>query len=97
MMIAIEVMAANALWLPTLITATAIARIPVTSAGTIGTLRCPETRAIADPNGSWLSRAIENIIRIVAVWTARQHTKMAIAQSARKMFPLVFPNADFIR
>ena len=39
----------------------------MTSAGTIGTLRRPETRATAEPDGSWLSRAIENSIRIVAV------------------------------
>ena len=67
MMIAIAVITRNALWLPTLIASSAIARMPVTSAGTIGTLRRPETRATCEPNGSLLSRAIENSIRIVAV------------------------------
>ena len=68
----------------------------MTSAGTIGTLRRPETRATAEPTGSLLSRAIENSIRIVAVWTARQQTKIAIAASARNTFPVVLPNACLI-
>ena len=33
---------------------------------------------------------------MVAVWTARQQTKIAIAQSARKKFPTVLPNACFM-
>ena len=39
MMIAIEVSTRNALWLPTLIAISTSARMPVTRAGTIGTLR----------------------------------------------------------
>ena len=39
MMIASEVSTRNALWLPTLISSSASVRTPVTSAGTIGTLR----------------------------------------------------------
>ena len=66
MMIAIEVITRNALWLPTLISISTSVRMPVTSAGTIGTLRWPETRATAEPAGRRLSRAIEKIIRIVA-------------------------------
>ena len=66
MMIAIEVITRNAFWLPTLISNSASVRAPVTRAGMIGTLRCPETRATADPAGRRLSRAIEKIMRIVA-------------------------------
>src|SRR3974390_787391 len=95
-MIATAVIAANALWLPTLTARMATVRTPVTSAGTAGSLRRPETRAMAEPAGSLLSRAIENSIRIVAVWTARQQTKIAIAQSIRNRFPTVLPNACFI-
>ena len=96
MMIAIEVITRNALWLPTLIASSTSARTPVTSAGTIGTLRRPETRATWAPNGSRLSRAIENSIRIVAVCTARQQTMIASAVSARNTLPVVLPNAFLI-
>ena len=64
MMIAIEVSTRNALWLPMLIASSSSVRMPITSAGTIGTLRVPETRAIWVPNGRRPSRAIENSMRI---------------------------------
>ena len=59
-------------------------------------MRRPDTRATREPNGSRLSRAIENSIRIVAACTARQQTKIASAVSARKTFPVVLPNALLI-
>ena len=44
----------------------------MTIAGTIGVLDLPDTRATAEPSGSRLSRAIENIMRMPAVCTARR-------------------------
>ena len=43
------------------------------------------TRASCSPAGRLLSRAIANIIRIVAVWTARQQTVIAITTHHRKI------------
>ena len=67
--------------------------MPVTSAGTIGTLRRPDTRAIALPKGSRPSRAIANIRRMHAVSTASVQTVIAIAESTRKTSPSVLPSA----
>src|SRR3712207_2105766 len=53
-------------------------RTPMTTAGTTGVLRLGSTFDSRELNGRLLSRAIANIMRIVAVWTARQHTVMAI-------------------
>ena len=52
------------------------------------------TRARCVPAGRLLSRAIANIIRIVAVWTARQQTVMAITTHHRKMSPTVSPRTS---
>ena len=93
MMIATDVRARNALWLPMLIASSTIARMPTTSAGTIGTLPRPDTRATCGPNGRRLSRAIANIMRMHDVCTARQQTVIAIAESIRKMLPTVSPSA----
>ncbi len=41
-----------------------------------------------------MSRAIENIIRMPAVWTARQQTVIATAESIRKMSPRVSPSVS---
>ena len=65
------------------------ARKPMMTAGTIGVLVFGCTFASRSPAGRLLSRAIANIIRIVAVWTARQQTVMAIATQIRKIFPTV--------
>src|SRR3712207_8769683 len=58
-------------------------RTPVTTAGTTGVLRLGSTFASRRLNGRLLSRAIANIIRIVAVCTARQQTVMAITMQTR--------------
>ena len=67
--------------------------MPATSAGTIGTLRRPETRAIALPNGRRPSRAIANSSRMHAVSIASVQTVIASAQSIRNTLPVVFPSA----
>ena len=65
-----------------------------TTAGTIGVLVRGWTFASRSPAGRLLSRAIANIIRIVAVWTARAQTVMAIATQIRKIFPTVLPSTS---
>src|SRR5918997_1343289 len=52
-------------------------RTPVTTAGTTGVLRLGWTFASRVLNGRPLSRAIAYTMRIVAVWTARQHAVTA--------------------
>src|SRR3954454_4302860 len=94
MMIATDVRARNALWLPMLMANRTIARMPTTMAGTIGTFPRPETRATWGPNGSLSSRAMANIMRMHDVWTARQHTVIAMAESMRKTLPTVLPSAS---
>src|ERR1700729_1948220 len=93
MMMATEVSVANADWLAMLIASSTSDSTPTTSAGTIGTLARPDTRATEEPNGSRPSRAIENSIRMQAVQTARVHTVMAIADAIRNMLPTVLPSA----
>ena len=70
------------------------ARTPMSTAGTIGVLVFGWTFASRSPAGRLLSRAIANIIRIVAVCTARQQTVIAIATLIRKIFPTVLPNTS---
>ena len=54
----------------------------MTTAGTSGVFDVPCTRATLDPSGRRLSRAIENIILMPAVCTARQQTVIAIVNLA---------------
>ena len=67
--------------------------MPTTSAGTTGTLRRPETRAMWVPNGSRPSRAIANSSRMHDAITASVQTVIAIAESIRNTLPTVLPSA----
>src|ERR1700734_1171801 len=93
MMIATLVNATKADWLAMLTASKASDSAPTNKAGMIGTLRVPETCAIAEPNGSRPSRAIENNMRMQAVMTASVQTVIAIAESTRKTLPGVLPSA----
>lgn len=66
-------------------------------AGTTGVFDFPETRAMARPNGSRWSRAIENSIRMQAVCTARQQTVIAMAEQVRKTSPTPGPSVLLTR
>jgi hypothetical protein len=70
------------------------ARMPISTAGTTGVLRFGSTFASRSPAGRLLSRAIANIIRIVAVCTARQQTVTAIATQIKKILPIVLPSTS---
>jgi hypothetical protein len=66
---------------------------PISTAGTTGVFRRGSTRASRAAKGRLLSRAIANIIRMVAVCTARQHTVMATTMHTRNALPSPFPAA----
>ncbi len=65
----------------------------MSTAGTTGVRRVGCTFASRDAKGRLLSRAIANIIRMVAVCTARQHTVIATTIEARKTLPSSGPAA----
>ena len=69
---------------------------PERSAGTTGTRRWAETLAMARANGRLPSRAIENRMRMLMAWIARQQTKIASATSASQMLPQVSPRTSFV-
>ena len=71
-----------------------IASSPMSTAGTIGVFVFGSTLASRSPAGRLLSRAIANIIRIVAVCTARQQTVTAITTQIRKILPTVSPSTS---
>ena len=66
---------------------------PTTSAGTTGTRRVPDTRAMWVPKGRRPSRAIANSSRMQPAITARVQTEIASAESTRKTLPIVLPSA----
>src|SRR3954453_15874231 len=93
-MIATDTSTKKTRWLPMLISSSTMVTPPMTRAGTIGVFDLPDTRAIAEPSGRRLSRAIENIMRMAAVWTARQQTVIATLESVRKVAPSVSPSVS---
>ena len=94
MMIPIEVITTKICGWRMFTTRIAIASTPTMIDGMIGVRVFGCTRARCVPAGRLLSRAIANIIRIVAVWTARQQTVMAITTHHRKMSPIVPPRTS---
>src|SRR5690242_15581117 len=97
MMIATEVSTKNARWLLTFSTSSRIVSRPMTIDGTSGVLDLPCTFAMAEANGSRLSRPIVKIIRIPPACTARLHTVIAISESIRNRLPIVLPNVALTR
>ena len=66
---------------------------PMTTAGTTGVLNRGCTLASRAAPGRLLSRAMPNIMRIVAVCTARQQTVIATTIASRKTRPMPLPDA----
>ena len=94
MMIPIEVITTKICGWRMLTSRIAIASTPTMTAGMIGVFVFGCTRARVSPAGRLLSRAIANIMRIVAVCTARQQTVIAITTDHRKMSPIVLPRTS---
>ena len=94
---ATEVSTKNARWLPTFRVSSPMVSAPMTTEGTSGVLDVPYTRAMAEANGSLLSRPIVKIIRIPPVCTARLQMVIAISESIRKTSPTVPPSVALTR
>src|SRR6266704_2279351 len=97
MMIATEVSTKNARWLPTFRTSSRSVSTPMTIEGTSGVLDLPCTLAMAEANGSRLSRPMVKIIRMPPACTARLHTVMAMSESIRNRLPIVLPSVALTR
>src|SRR3979490_340290 len=77
---------------PTLTSSSAAARTPTRIVGRIGVPVVGDTRDSRVENGNAPSRAIENIIRVAAVWIASVQTVIAIATAVRNTLPVTEPN-----